>query len=63
MDTDVAYTPTASRGTSTPSDTIRTATIQRAVEAANPEIFLDAVGSSDSTTTGRSPLIRRSSPA
>jgi hypothetical protein len=40
-----------------------TATIQRAVEPANAEIFLDAVGSSESTTTGRSPLIFRSSPA
>ena len=59
----MAYTPTASRGTSTPSDTIRTATIQRAVDEANAEIFRDAVGSSDSTTTGRSPLIRRNSAA
>ena len=31
----VAHTPTASRGTSTPSDTIRTATIHREVSAPN----------------------------
>ena len=63
VDTLVAYTPTASRGTSTPSDTMRTATIQRAVDWANAEIFLLAVGSSESTTAGRSPLILRSSAA
>ena len=33
VDALVAYTPTASRGTSTPSDTIRTATSQRLVPA------------------------------
>src|ERR1700728_307146 len=49
----VAYTPTASRGMSTPSDTIRTATIHRSSEVANAAIFFDAAGSSDSTTTGR----------
>ena len=59
----VAYTPTASRGMSTPSDTIRTATIQRSWETANWPIFLLPAGSSDSTTTGRVPVIRRSSPA
>ena len=63
VDTLVAYTPTASRGTSTPSDTIRTATIQRSSDMANFAIFLLAVGSSDSTTTGRAPLTRRSSAA
>ena len=63
VDTDVAYTPTASRGTSTPSDTIRTATIQRSVDDANAEIFRLAVGSSESTTTGRAPETRRSSAA
>ena len=51
----VAYTPTASRGTSTPSDTIRTATIQRAWESVNVAIFFDAAFSSDSTTVGASP--------
>src|SRR5260370_297365 len=49
VDTLVAYTPTASRGMSTPSDTIRTATIHRSCEVANAEIFLLAALSSDST--------------
>ena len=48
---------------STPSDTMRTATIQRSSEPANAEIFLLAVGSSDSTTTGRLPVNPRSSEA
>ena len=59
----VAYTPTASRGMSTPSDTIRTATIQRSVDVANLAIFLLAAGSSDKTTTGRVPVMSRSSVA
>ena len=59
----VAYTPTASRGMSTPSETIRTATIHRSSDSANPAIFLLAAGSSESTTTGRVPVRRRSSPA
>ena len=63
VDTDVAYTPTASRGTSTPSDTIRTATIQRSPDPANAEILRLAAGSSESTTTGRDPLTRRSTAA
>ena len=63
VDTLVAYTPTASRGMSTPSETIRTATIQRSSEAANEAIFLVAAGSSDSTTTGRRPVRPRSSEA
>ena len=63
MDTLVAYTPTASRGMSTPSDTIRTATIHRSPEVANAEIFLLAALSSDSTTTGRWPVSPRSSAA
>ncbi len=48
---------------STPSDTIRTATIQRSSDEANAEIFLLAVLSSDSTTTGRLPVSPRSSAA
>ena len=48
---------------STPSDTMRTATIQRSGDAANRAIFLLAAGSSDSTTTGRVPLMSRSSVA
>ncbi len=35
VDALVAYTPTASRGTSTPSDTMRTATSQLLVPAEN----------------------------
>ncbi len=54
----VAYTPTASRGTSTPSETIRTATIQRSSDSANFEIFLLAPASSESTTVGCLPVIR-----
>ncbi len=52
----VAYTPTASRGTSTPSDTIRTATIQREVSWLNLSMFLDAAFSSERTTVGFSPV-------
>jgi len=63
VDTLVAYTPTASRGMSTPSDTIRTATIHRSPEVANAEIFLLAALSSDSTSTGRWPVSPRSSAA
>ncbi len=48
---------------STPSDTMRTATSQRSSEASNAPIFLDAAGSSDSTTTGALPVISRSSAA
>lgn len=53
----MAYTPTDSRGTSTPSETIRTATIQREVPAANSLIFPEAPGSSESTTVGASPVM------
>ena len=53
----VAYTPTASLGTSTPSLTIRTATSQRASEAAKSAIRPDAFGSSESTTVGSSSAI------
>ena len=56
----VAYTPTASRGMSTPSETIRTATIHRSSESAKAAIFLLAAGSSESTTTGRFPVSLRS---
>ncbi|CAM5589044.1 hypothetical protein SBADM41S_06313 [Streptomyces badius] len=52
----VAYTPTARRGTSTPSDTIRTATIQRDSSALNRSIFLDAAFSSERTTVADSPV-------
>ena len=59
----VAYTPTASRGTSTPSDTIRTATIQRCVPSEKALIRSEPPGSSDSTTVGSSPEMPRSSAA
>ncbi len=52
----VAYTPTARRGTSTPSDTIRTATIQRDPSWLNLSMFLDAAFSSERTTVGFSPV-------
>ena len=57
VDALVAYTPTASRGTSTPSDTIRTATSQRLVAAENAVMRAEEPGSSDSTTVGASPVI------
>ena len=46
---------------STPSDTIRTATIQRCSEAANEAIRPEAPSSSESTTTAGSPVISCSS--
>lgn len=52
----VAYTPTARRGTSTPSDTIRTATIQRESSSLNLSIFFDAAFSSERTTVTFSPV-------
>jgi len=61
VDALVAYTPTASRGTSTPSLTIRTATSHRSRVAANSAIRPDAFGSSDSTTVGCCPLTSASS--
>ena len=58
----VAYTPTASRGTSTPSDTMRTATIQRSSSSANSSMPL---GRRRCRRTARrsacSPVISRSS--
>ena len=42
---------------STPSDTIRTATIQRRSDSVNAAIRFEAVFSSESTTVGGSPLI------
>ena len=63
VEVEVAYTPTESRGTSTPSDTIRTATIQRSSESAKAWIRLLEPGSSDSTSTGLVPLISASSSA
>ena len=59
VDALVAYTPTASRGTSTPSDTIRTATSQRRVPAENAAMRAEEPGSSESTTVGVSPVIVR----
>ena len=50
VETLVAKTPTASRGTSTPSETIRTATIQRLggpVELTDPATRLRVVGQDD----------------
>lgn len=55
----VAYTPTASRGTSTPSDTMRTATIHRSVLALKSSMFFEAPVSSESTTVGLLPVISR----
>ena len=49
----MAYTPTARRGTSTPSDTIRTATIHRFSDSVKSAIRFDAAFSSESTTVGR----------
>jgi len=46
----VAYTPTASRGTSTPSDTIRTATIQRSSLTLNSSMRFEEPVVSESTT-------------
>jgi hypothetical protein len=57
VEVDVAYTPTASRGTSTPSETIRTATIQRSWPAANSSILPPALASSERITAGRFPVI------
>ncbi|SKV50529.1 Uncharacterised protein [Mycobacteroides abscessus subsp. abscessus] len=53
----VAYTPTASRGTSTPSDTMRTATIHSLVLAENCAMRSEDFGSSDNTTVGSLPVI------
>jgi hypothetical protein len=63
VETVVAQTPTARRGTSTPSETIRTATIHRSSDAVNFSIFLDEPFSSESTTVGDSPLTFFSSAA
>ncbi len=53
----VAYTPTARRGTSTPSDTIRTATIHRSSDSVKRAIRADAPASSESTSAGAVPVI------
>lgn len=50
VEEDVAYTPTAKRGTSTPSETMRTATIHSSVLAENSLMRSDAPASSESTT-------------
>ena len=63
MEVVVAHTPTASRGTSTPSETIRTATSQRLSDSVKVAIFFEAPFSSESTTVGVSPLIFFSSAA
>ncbi len=49
--------PTARRGTSTPSLTIRTATIHCSSDAANRAMRADAPGSSESTTAGGVPVM------
>ncbi|MDQ4090881.1 MAG: hypothetical protein M3163_11365 [Actinomycetota bacterium] len=49
----VANTPTRSRGMSTPSATMRTATIHGSALVANREIRFEASGSSDVATTAR----------
>ncbi len=49
--------PTDSRGTSTPSETIRTATSHRLVPAANSLMRAEDPGSSESTTVGVSEVI------
>ena len=60
VEVEVAYTPTARRGTSTPSETMRTATIQRWLLAENCSIFSEAPLSSLSTTVGFSPVMAAS---
>ncbi len=52
----VAYTPTARRGTSTPSETIRTATSHRSSEAANSSIRRLEPASSERTRVGVTPV-------
>ena len=59
----VAYTPTRSRGMSTPSETMRTATIHGVVESAKRAMRSDAVGSSDVTTSAMVPRRSRSNRA
>ena len=63
VEAEVAYTPTARRGTSTPSETMRTATIQRSWLAAKVSMRLEAPASSDRTTVGACPVMARSRPA
>ena len=60
VEVEVAYTPTARRGTSTPSETMRTATIQRWLLAEKCSIFSEAPLSSLSTTVGFSPVMAAS---
>ena len=50
VDAEVAYTPTDRRGTSTPSDTMRTATIHSSRDAENSSMRSEAPASSESTT-------------
>ena len=57
----VANTPTRSRGMSTPSETMRTATIQGCSPSAKCSMRADAVGSSLTTRVACTPWRRRSS--
>ena len=58
VEVEVAYTPTARRGTSTPSETMRTATIQRSCsEAEKRSIRSEAVLSSERIRAGFCPVI------
>ncbi|GAB3872793.1 hypothetical protein GCM10027610_138830 [Dactylosporangium cerinum] len=57
MEALVAYTPTARRGMSTPSDTMRTATIQRSLDAEKVAMRPEEPWSSDRTTTAFSPVM------
>ncbi len=57
VDAEVAYTPTPRRGMSTPSDTMRTATIQRDSDEANSEMRSLAAFSSERTTVGFCPVM------
>ena len=50
VDAEVAYTPTERRGTSTPSETMRTATIHSSRDAENSSMRSEDPGSSESTT-------------
>jgi hypothetical protein len=51
----VAQTPTRRRGMSTPSDTMRTATIQGSAEPAKRAMRVDDIGSSDTATVALTP--------
>ncbi len=59
----VAYTPTARRGMSTPSETMRTATSHSSSEAANFAIRSEDPASSESTICALLPVTRLRMPA